>query len=388
MARISIDDRTPALQRRSILLAEYLGAACFRDVGPETGARGQAYSMNPWRRPCAGAPDVVMGLDWSLPLEADDVGSTKARVVHQALFNIYDQGLLFLPLGGQPWSARALADYQTFYDPELVALGGEIRPWLEKLAFSALARHVEPSGPWTLDTLREYLAATLKEHEAGTSAVCDAVRASPRPLEALQYVVKQQCSDALIEASGMSRYLGGSFGRAQSELTKVLIDEYGFGVHADKHSTLFEVHAASLGLRTDVHAYFREYDTASLLAANYFHYITLGKIHWPRYVGAIYRAEATLPHLNALMAKTVADVAPAGDTRYFTEHVEIDGFHRRMVLENVLVPLVEAHGESWIPEILRGFEEFRFVGDLAGAALIRGINALGVSAKRSAEGAA
>lgn len=109
-----------------------------------------------------------------------------------------------------------------------------------------------------------------------------------------------------------------------------------------------------------------DYCAASLLAANYFHYISCSKIHWPRYLGAIYWAEASLPHVNARMARTVGRLAPKADITYLREHVEIDAHHRRMVLENVIAPLAGALGEEWIPGVLRGFEEFRVVGELVG----------------------
>jgi len=369
-------------------LDAYLSAACFRPR-PENEV---APFGNPWWRPIEKGTPLTAD-DLALPLAVGDVASRKARVLHRALYNIYEQSLLFLPVTAtdevpvragasanpDPMAASAqsgssaLADYHAFYDPQLVALGVALRPHLEHLAFSALAAHVRPTGPWTMEAFRAYTRSVLKEHDTTPSSVSEAIRACSDPVGALRFVAKQQCSDALTEASGMSRYLGGSYGPPQSELTKVFVDEYGFGVHADKHSVIFEAFAASLGLRTDVHAYFHEYETASLLSANYFHWITTNKLMWPRYMGAIYFAEASLPHVNGCMSALVKEIAPNAERRYFVEHVEIDDYHKRMVLENVVAPLVATHGAAWMADILSGFEEFRVVGDILGDALVRAI---------------
>ena len=53
------------------------------------------------------------------------------------------------------------------------------------------------------------------------------------------------------------------------------------------------------------------------------------------------------------------------DVSYFTEHEHIDTHHGRMALERLILPIVEAHGDSVIPEIVRGYEEFQVLADIA-----------------------
>ncbi len=61
------------------------------------------------------------------------------------------------------------------------------------------------------------------------------------------------------------------------------------------------------------------------------------------------------------------------DTLYFDEHTHIDKHHGRMVIEQIITPLVEQCGEAIIPDVMRGFEEFRTLQDMADADLIEQI---------------
>ena len=62
--------------------------------------------------------------------------------------------------------------------------------------------------------------------------------------------------------------------RGQSELFKIFIDEFGYGLYSAKHSTIFKGMLASVGLRTDLHAYWNFYLNSSLVGMNYFNYLT------------------------------------------------------------------------------------------------------------------
>jgi mannose-6-phosphate isomerase-like protein (cupin superfamily) len=164
----------------------------------------------------------------------------------------------------------------------------------------------------------------------------------------------------------MIRNVLGYYGPTQSEWFKIIIDEYGYGVHESKHSRLFEQTMESVGLQSDIHRYWQYYLNGSLLLNNYFHY--LGKNHelFFRYVGALYYTESALVDFCRRAAQLLTSALGDGvDVRYFTEHVHIDTHHSRMALASLIRPLVKAHGEQVIGEIVRGIEECRAVQAVA-----------------------
>ena len=66
------------------------------------------------------------------------------------------------------------------------------------------------------------------------------------------------------------------------------------------------------------------------------------------------------------MAKTMKNVfGTTIDNRYFLEHVHIDNYHSLMVFKNLVKPAIDAHGETVIPDILRGFEEAKLLSEIA-----------------------
>ncbi len=82
----------------------------------------------------------------------------------------------------------------------------------------------------------------------------------------------------------------GVYGPVQSEWFTILIDEYGYGVHDQKHSTLYTLR--SVGLNTEPHHYW-EYCRASALAANnYFHHLGSERRFFFHHVGALIHSEA------------------------------------------------------------------------------------------------
>ena len=178
--------------------------------------------------------------------------------------------------------------------------------------------------------------------------------------------VVQVAPDFLSEASQMARALPGNFGPIHSELMKIFIDEFGYGVHRHKHSTLFERLLETMGLEARVHAYYYWYLPTSLLMTSYFYWVTVNKQRWYEYLGALWWIEAVVPHFNRQLGKLVRRTFGEGiDTEYLDEHVGIDMHHRRMVLEKLIRPSVERHGEGILADVVRGIESARLLGDVA-----------------------
>jgi len=319
------------------------------------------FPHNPYRRPIR--PRVLHYLDFQKPLDRHEVLYYTSLAANRILLNVYEADLLFLPGGG---FNATYQDFHDFYSDETRVLGELIRPTLEQHAFSFLAKAIDVSGVWTRDTLWEYFSELPKQAAAAESVALDAIRKSTDPQHAALTYMIQFAGDFLSESSAMARNILGHYGPPQSELFKIVIDEFGYGVHETKHSTLFEKVLTSLSLSPEPHAYWQFYLTSSLLANNYFHYVCRQHAHFFRYLGALYYTEATLPYICQHIADMLTKVFGSSvDIEYFSEHVHIDQHHGRMAFEKLVLPIVEQYGEALIPDIVRGFEEYKLLSDIA-----------------------
>jgi quercetin dioxygenase-like cupin family protein len=321
---------------------------------------------NPYRR--ALRPQDIPNFSFDVPLARGEFSSSSALAAQRMLLNIYEGDFLFLPPKGFSATAK---DFIQFYCGPHRSAGESVRPVLEQHVFSFLDSEIDVSGAWSEEAMVSFFDARFRAAEQSSSAVGAAILSAARPTEAARTFLIQLASDFLTEASAMARYVPGNFGQVQSELFKILIDEYGYGVHQTKHSTMFEAALDSVGLSSHVHAYWQFYLSSSLALSNYFHFVTRNKEHFFRYLGALYYTESTLVHVTRQQSRMLRVVfGDQIDTRYFDEHTHIDRHHGRMVIENLIKPLVRRCGEGIIPQIVRGFEEFRILQDMADEDLV------------------
>ncbi len=316
---------------------------------------------NPYRRQLR--PQTVGSLELSKVLPRDEILTYSSIAANRLLATIYESDLMFLPKAGFEASR---ADFDRFYSATNRVQGEMIRPYLERHIFGFLDREVEVTGRWTRSSLEAFLRDLAMKTADQPSASEVAIQKSSDPRRAAQNWLIQFAPDFLSEASPMIRNVMGYYGPVQSEWFKVIIDEYGYGVHHTKHSTLFENTLTSVGLRADLHRYWQYYLASSLLMGNYFHY--LGKDHelFFRYLGALYYTETTLVDFCRRTAALLSSIFGAeADVRYFTEHVHIDTHHGLMALEKLILPIIDQCGESVIPEIVRGCEEFQLISQIA-----------------------
>ncbi|MFG2088803.1 MULTISPECIES: iron-containing redox enzyme family protein [unclassified Spirillospora] len=357
---------TITTSERSGALAAYCAQRIFQP-GPEVYIAG-----NPFRRPIG--PPGAGDRDFSVPATEAEFLSGGQLVAGRVLCNAYESDMILLPAEGL---AAAKDDFDLFYGDEVRRLRDLVRPDLERYAFSFLDDAVPVPPVRTLDELQEYFLAEV----GGAGAPADASGNNPavdaaapvtgtmrtitecrHPEEAAALHLIQLALDALTEASAMARNLGGSYGVEQSELFKIFNDEFGYGVYGAKHSTIFKEMLASVGLRTDVHAYWNFYLTSSLVGVNYFNWLTEDHRGMFRYMAAV-------TYLEWLFAQGFADTgamlrAVYGDrvdAKYCDEHAHIDIHHGRMTYENLLLGLARTHGELVIPELVRGIEDTKLL---------------------------
>jgi hypothetical protein len=316
---------------------------------------------HPYRRPVR--PQDLSELDFDTPMTRQQALDSASLAANRILLNVYEADMVFLPRTVQDgW----FEEFQRFYDVETAVHREIVRSKLERYLFSFLEDEIDVSGTWTPEQLEAWLVAQVASADAEPSPVFDAVLRSRDPEHAAQTLMIQFAGDFLSEASAMARNVLGNYGPAQSELFKIVIDEYGYGLHETKHSTLFEVLMESIGLASDPHAYWQFYLTSSNMLNNYFHYVSKNHARFFRYLGAVFYTESTLPvycRLTSQMLKEVYGSRVA--TRYFDEHVHIDQHHGRMALDKLVLPIVRQYGATVIPEIVRGVSEFRLLTSIA-----------------------
>lgn len=335
-----------------LALQRYCGAPAF---GPQHGA---AVEASPYRRALMLKPGFTLP---ETPLRAAEMQTATGLSAHRILFNVYEHDLIFLP--EREYDCFE-SEFRDFYAPEMLRLAAIIRPDLEHLVFSYLDDEVEATGSWTEASMFEYFDHVVAEHDRSESGLVNAVLASPQRERAACHVLVQCAGDFLTEASGMARNLPGNFGEEQSNLFRVFIDEYGYGRHDTKHSTLYEKLMRDCGLSPLPHAYFTYYLPSSLAVHNYIHWVSQNHANFFRYLGALYFAEATYSHTCQLLSRMLRAIfGKLVDTTYFDEHVHIDRHHRRMVGQDIIRPLHKRLGSFLLPDVIRGFEEFRVILD-------------------------
>ncbi|GEN28615.1 hypothetical protein HVA01_22610 [Halovibrio variabilis] len=345
------------------LISEYSSNPLFRDAE----ATEILINSGPYRRPTRVNDNAFINFD--KVLTAKDIGSNSSLSTHRMLLNIYEADLYFLPR--DPKKLDRTAEKQ-FYNAGNLLAGEKVRPILENKAFSFLNSDISTQGPWNGDMMLTYFNEYLQREQADAKLGFDAsplnraILNADHPDQAAKHYLIQMAPDFLSESSAMARYSLGGYGQVQSALFNILIDEYGASVHEQKHSSLFEKAMASVDLEPDIHRYWQFYQASSLALTNYFHYVTKNKTEFFRYVGALFFTESSLINVAGNQSKLFKEIFGTHvDTLYFDEHHHIDRHHGDMVLKKLIMPLLNEYGDQVVPDILQGFEEFRYLQQLA-----------------------
>lgn len=307
-------------------------------------------------------PHVLKYLDFKTPAGVDDLLNYSAFAANRVLFAMNETDFLMLPTNG-PLNQASFSD---FYDDERRAAAAVGIPFLEKYLFSFLQSEVQVSADWTIGRVEEYFTAyTQESRSVETLDSAQAILTSADPANIAKDWLVQLAPDFLIESSPMARYASGNFGKIGTNLFKIIIDELGYGVYEKKHSTLYQNTLRSVGLNDTPHHYWQYYLTSSLMLANYYNMITRNKRHIFRYIGAIFLAETGFITSCRIWRDALVSALPDIDVRYFNEHIHIDVDHSRMAFDGLVRPAIETYGSVAAREIVQGFEEARWLGDLA-----------------------
>jgi hypothetical protein len=175
--------------------------------------------------------------------------------------------------------------------------------------------------------------------------------------------------DGLVEASQLSRTLGGVANEVHAMLTRLFLEEYGCGRLQRKHSSYFAMMLSELGMNTEPEHYFDRVPWEVLAAINHSFLLSERKRYYLRYIGGLLYTEISVP--AAFTAYHVAakrlgfsDTA----TAYWDLHIKEDERHGRWMLNDIALPLAAQYPKhAW--ELVLGYEQQRALSDRAGAAV-------------------
>ncbi|HEX8500015.1 MAG TPA: iron-containing redox enzyme family protein [Pyrinomonadaceae bacterium] len=196
--------------------------------------------------------------------------------------------------------------------------------------------------------------------------------------------------DGLVEASQLSRTLGGASNEVHAVMTRLLVEEYGGGRLGRKHSSFFIRMLEEFGMSTEPEFYFDSVPWEVLAAVNHSFLLSERKRFYLRYVGGLLYTEVSVPAgFENYRAAAERLGLPADARGYWELHIKEDERHGRWMLEDVALPLAAMYAaDAW--ELLLGYDQQKFMSDRAGAAVARAAREAdaGASGPDSARGAA
>ncbi len=175
--------------------------------------------------------------------------------------------------------------------------------------------------------------------------------------------------DGLVEASQLSRMIGGVGNEVQAMLTKILIEEYGGGKLARKHSTFFAAMLKGFGMETTPEAYFDIVPWEVLANINHSFNMCERKRNFLRYIGSLLYFEISVPAAfqNYKLAGERLGLSEQA-IGYWDVHIKEDLRHGQWMLNEVALPLISRYPDSaW--EIVWGYDQQRFLSTRTSHAL-------------------
>jgi len=179
--------------------------------------------------------------------------------------------------------------------------------------------------------------------------------------------------DGLVEASQLSRVLGGAANEIQSMVTRIFLEEYGGGQLRRKHSTSFSSMLNELSMNSKPEAYFDLVPWEVLANINHSFFLCDRNRHFLRYMGGLLYTEVSVPASFVNFRQAGERLGLSGNSiEYWDLHIKEDKKHGQWMLEDVALPLAERYREdAW--EILWGYDQQRFFSSRAGQAVAESV---------------
>ena len=175
--------------------------------------------------------------------------------------------------------------------------------------------------------------------------------------------------DGLVEASQLSRTLGGVSNEVHSMLTRLLLEEYGYGRLERKHSSYFATMLTELGMDTTPEAYFNSVPWPVLAGINHSFLLSERKRHFLRYVGGLLYTEISVPAGFSSYRECAQRLGlDERATAYWDLHIKEDERHGRWMLNDISLPLARQYPRhAW--ELVLGYDQQRLFSERAAGAI-------------------
>jgi hypothetical protein len=174
--------------------------------------------------------------------------------------------------------------------------------------------------------------------------------------------------DGVVEASQLSRTLGGVSNDIHAMMTRLLVEEYGGGRLSRKHSSFFTLMLEELDISAFPEAHFEVVPWEVLATINHSFLLSERKRYYLRYVGGLLYTETSVPAAFNSYRLAAERLGMSEKARgYWDLHIKEDERHGRWMLDDVALPLAKMYPRN-ASELLLGYDQQRFMSDRAGKA--------------------
>jgi hypothetical protein len=174
--------------------------------------------------------------------------------------------------------------------------------------------------------------------------------------------------DGVVEASQLSRTLGGVSNDIHAMMTRLLVEEYGGGRLSRKHSSFFTFMLEELDISAFPEAHFEVVPWEVLATINHSFLLSERKRYYLRYVGGLLYTETSVPAAFNSYRLAAERLGMSEKARgYWDLHIKEDERHGRWMLDDVALPLAKMYPRN-ASELLLGYDQQRFMSDRAGKA--------------------
>ena len=191
-----------------------------------------------------------------------------------------------------------------------------------------------------------------------------------------QHLLAITSIDGLVEASQLSRILGGVGNEVQTMLTRILWEEYGSGKLNRKHSTHFASMLDECNLDSTPEAYLDIVPWEVLANFNHSFFLSERKRKYLHYIGGLLYTEVSVPAAfeNIKVAGERLKVGDRG-VSYWAIHIAEDVRHGQWMLDDVVLPLIEKYRKN-ASEIVQGYDQQKFISTRSTSAIVKSISFL------------
>lgn len=274
------------------------------------------------------------------------------HVRHQALMRSYQGRFVLLP---DVANGSVVDQMQRYYDPAgMLRLDGQ-RTALEAALIDPMAEAVRAGAATQTPAAHIDGLLTGIQSAAPGDYLIWLEGIADREHHYRNFLI-QSSTDLLAEASASALGVIGEYGPPQSALFRILIDEFGYGVHDKKHSVLYRKTLRGFGLSEQYNFYWPLFDTRAIAFHNVIHSLFQSPRNFFRQVGFLLFAETSYQRSTGDHYRFLRKHHPAVDATYFGEHAHIDVHHSEMVVNEVVKPLIARFGEEVGREIILGAE--------------------------------